>query len=58
MLDALQVRVSGSVVSVFLTGKELTKAIWTHAKRPWAHISQGEATRLRDLIAKRVKEKL
>ncbi len=59
MLDALQVSSTDTKASVFIPpGKQLNKAIWTNQVRPWVNISKGEATRLRDLIAKRIKEKL
>ncbi len=58
MLDALQVKVSGNKVSVFLTGKQLDKAIWTNQARPWVNISADEAARLRDFIASKTKGKL
>jgi hypothetical protein len=59
MLDALEVKVDGLSVSVGIpSGKQLDKAIWTNAKRPWVNISKGEATRLREIVARLVKQKL
>ena len=58
MLDALQVRLSGTKVSVYISGAQLDKAIWTNQTRPWVNISSDEATRLREFIASKVKSKL